>query len=200
MLLFSLLSTRASAPALSLTMLSTHLLSSVRPPTATDVAALVAFMSAHYIPFTIRSGGHDLFGRSMASGAVTIDLRDIAHIHVDHSSRSARIGGGIITGDLAAHLAKEDLATAYGTIPTAGYVGWAIHGGYGILSPRYGLGVDQILGAKTVNANGELVEADGPMLKGIRGGGGTLGVIVELTIRVYPFEKVCLWLFALGTC
>lgn len=163
----------------------------IRPPSAVDVASLVALMTAHSILFTIRSGGHDLFLRSMANNAVTIDLRDIAHVNVDQEARSARVGGGILIGDLAAQLAKANLATAYGTIPTVGYVGWAIHGGYGMLSALYGLGADQILGAKVVNASGELVDADCPMLKGIRGGGGTLGVIVELTIRVYPLEKVC---------
>lgn len=162
----------------------------VRPPSATDVAALVTIMTTHSIPFTIRSGGHDLFLRSMANDAVTVDLRDIAHVHIDRESHSARIGGGILISDLAAELGKADLATAYGTIPTVGYVGWAIHGGYGPLGGLYGLGADQILGARVVNARGQLVDADRHMLMGIRGGGGTLGVIVEMTIRVYPLSKV----------
>lgn len=147
-------------------------------------------MKTHSIPFTIRSGGHELFTRSLANHAVTIDLREIAYVHIDYESQSARIGGGILIGDLATQLANAKLATASGTIPTVGYVGWAIHGGYGLLSAHYGLGVDQILAARVVNANGDLVDADECMLKGIRGGGGTLGVIVELTIRVYPLEKV----------
>ncbi|RJE24010.1 FAD binding domain protein [Aspergillus sclerotialis] len=162
----------------------------VCPVTATDVSYLVSVMKTHSIPFTIRSGGHDLFLRSLATHAVTIDLRDIAHVQIDHESQSARIGGGVLIGGLATQLANAKLATAFGTIPTVGYVGWAIHGGYGMLSAHYGLGVDQILGARVVNANGDLVDADDSMLKGIRGGGGILGVIVELTIRVYPLEKV----------
>lgn len=126
----------------------------------------------------------------MANNAVTVDLRDIAHVHIDRESHSARVGGGILIGDLAAELGKADLATAYGTIPTVGYVGWATYGGYGMLSGLYGLGADQILGARMVNASGELVDANEHMLKGIRGGGGTIGVIVEMTIRVYPLSKV----------
>jgi FAD/FMN-containing dehydrogenase len=52
------------------------------------------------------------------------------------------------------------------------------------------MGVDQILGAKVVNWEGRIVEADQRMLQAIRGGGGSLGVIVELTIKVYPLNKV----------
>lgn len=71
-----------------------------------------------------------------------------------------------------------------------GYVGWSTLGGYGPFSTCYGLGVDQIVAAKVVNAEGQIVDADNDMLTGIRGGGGTLGVITELTIKVYPLEKV----------
>jgi FAD/FMN-containing dehydrogenase len=62
--------------------------------------------------------------------------------------------------------------------------------GYGPFVGNYGLGVDQILGAKVVNCEGKLVEGDERMLQAIRGGGGTLGVIVEMTIKVYPLDKV----------
>ncbi|KAJ2976933.1 hypothetical protein NUW58_g7963 [Xylaria curta] len=36
----------------------------------------------------------------------------------------------------------------------------------------------------------ELVEADAELLSGIRGGGGIFGVIVELTIKIYPLKEL----------
>jgi FAD/FMN-containing dehydrogenase len=78
-----------------------------------------------------------------------------------------------------------------GTIASVGYVGWSTLGGYGPLTSHYGLGVDQILGAKIVNASGEVQTANEEILVGIRGGGGSLGIITELTIKVYPVPKVC---------
>lgn len=77
-----------------------------------------------------------------------------------------------------------------GTIASVGYVGWSTLGGYGPLTSHYGLGVDQILGAKIVNASGEVQTANEEILVGIRGGGGSLGIITELTIKVYPVPKV----------
>lgn len=52
------------------------------------------------------------------------------------------------------------------------------------------MGVDQILGAKIVNAQGEIQTASEELLISIRGGGGSLGIITELTIKVYPLDKV----------
>lgn len=54
----------------------------------------------------------------------------------------------------------------------------------------HGLGVDQIVGAKLVNYKGDLVEASEELLQGIRGAGQIFGVIVELTIKVYPLNEV----------
>lgn len=162
----------------------------VRPSCADHVGGFIAACAAHGIPFTVRAGGHDLFKRSLVADAVALDLRDLASVEVDHEKRTARIGGGILVRDLMMQLGRENLATACATIPRVGYVGWAIHGGYGILSPSYGLGADQIVGAKVVTATGQIIEADERLLKGIRGGGGAFGVIVELTIRVYPQGEV----------
>ena len=43
-----------------------------------------------------------------------------------------------------------------GTVASVGYTGWATLGGYGPLILHYGLGVDQIIGAKIVNSLGEV--------------------------------------------
>ena len=162
----------------------------VRPKNAEEVAATVRFARANGIKPVVRSGGNSLFGKSMIQGALIIDMRDIAYININDSKTSATIGGGIRFSDLAEVLTKEGLATALGTIPFIGYAGWSTYGGYGPFSAQYGLGCDNILGAKVVNWKGEVVEADTDMLKGIRGAGGAFGPIVELTIKLYPLMNV----------
>ena len=86
-----------------------------------------------------------------------------------------------------------------GTIASVGYTGWATLGGYGPLTSHYGMGVDQIIGQNSLRdkllADGEIQDADEEMLVGIRGGGGSLGIIVELTIKVYPISTVSLFPF-----
>jgi hypothetical protein len=48
----------------------------VRPRSADDVATLVTVLKANDLPFSVRVGGHDMFGRSQVDDAITIDLRN----------------------------------------------------------------------------------------------------------------------------
>lgn len=60
-----------------------------------------------------------------------------------------------------------------------------------MLTPAFGLGVDQVLEYKVILANGELVTANkcnySDLFWALRGGGGgTFGIVTEVTMRVYP--------------
>ncbi|KAL4965073.1 FAD-binding oxidoreductase [Aspergillus stella-maris] len=164
----------------------------LRPSSILDVSKCVSFLTSHNIPFTIRVGGHDMHGRSMNNDSVTLDLRRLNNIIIEKESMTAKVGGGILASDLIEELQKEDLITPCGTVDAVGYVGWAMYGGYGLYSSLFGLGVDQIVGAKIVDARGEVVEvkAGDELLKGIRGAGGAFGVVVEATVRVYEMSQI----------
>ncbi|OBT84640.1 hypothetical protein VE02_05460 [Pseudogymnoascus sp. 03VT05] len=138
----------------------------VRPQTANNVATLIYFCVSSSFQFTIRSGGNNMYGLSCIQDALMIALRDINYIEVDQTKSSVTVGSCL------------------------GFVGWSTYGGYGPVMSRYGLGVDNILAAKVVNAKGEVVVANKELLRDIRGAGGALGVIVELTVKVYPLGQV----------
>ncbi|KAF7327939.1 FAD-binding domain-containing protein [Mycena kentingensis (nom. inval.)] len=160
-----------------------------QPKTAADVALLVKLATTAGVPFTLRVGGHDTLGRSVAADALLVDLRGLNSVAVDETALTATMGGGIIASELIAALEPKGLVACVGAAPWIGYVGFCTLGGYGPLTAIHGLGVDQILGATVVTADGSIVEADEQMLKGIRGAGGNFGVIVELKIKVYKLDK-----------
>ncbi|GIJ92289.1 hypothetical protein Asppvi_011267 [Aspergillus pseudoviridinutans] len=162
----------------------------VQPQSPSDVASLIRFARSQSLPFTLRSGGHNLEGRSIVDGALLIDLRALNAVTVAPDRKSAIVQGGVLQGELASRLWAEGLATPTGTIPSVGYVGWAIYGGYGPFSSHWGLGADQILGATVINPDGEIIAADEALLQGIRGAGGLFGVIIDLTIKVYPLTTL----------
>ncbi|KAL3466034.1 FAD-binding domain-containing protein [Aspergillus heterothallicus] len=162
----------------------------LRPSTAEDVAATVGFLSTNAIDFTVRNGGHDMWGRGIKSDAVILDMRSLNHVKLDGASMTAQIAGGALQGDVVSTLQKDGFITPVGTIATVGYVGWAMYGGYGPYSPLFGLGVDQIVAAKVVDGKGKLVKTDEELLKAIKGGGGAFGVVTELTVRVYKLDKI----------
>ncbi|KAF5567497.1 6-hydroxy-D-nicotine oxidase [Fusarium napiforme] len=161
-----------------------------RPQDTSHVQKLVRFCVSHSVDFVVRSGGHDCTGRSQVDGALTIDMRDINHVSVSVDKKTVQIGGGIITRELTKALDAEGLITPTAPNASVGYVGWATLGGYSPLSTKYGLGVDQIVGAKYVNAEGTLVDAGEEELTAMRGGGGCLGIITEMTIKVYSLREI----------
>lgn len=163
----------------------------VRPQTVFEISDLIKFANHYGIDFTIRAMGHGLEGRAIAQDALTIDVRRaLKTIVVSSDRKSATVQGGTSHADVAKILWDEGLTTPLGTVPNVGYVGWAAYGGYGPFSSHWGLGVDQIMGATVIDSNGDIIHADGDLLKGIRGAGGSFGVIVDLTIKVYPLNSV----------
>ncbi|KIX97508.1 uncharacterized protein Z520_06960 [Fonsecaea multimorphosa CBS 102226] len=160
-----------------------------RPKNASEVSAFVQAARRHGVKISVRAGGHDTFGRSIAEGCLVIDMRKMKTIEIAQDCKTATLGGGVLIGEVIETLASRKLTTPFGYFPTIGYAGWAMMGGYGWLAPRFGLGVDQILRARVVTWQGDIIEADGELLKGIRGAGGNFGIVVELGIKIYPFEK-----------
>ena len=160
------------------------------PSSAEEVASLVKFAASAGIPVTVRSGGHDAYGRSVAEGALCIDVRGLSFVGVAPDKETARLGGGTFTGKLLTELHTEGLTTVFAGASSVGYVGWATLGGYGAFSAQRGLGVDQIVSATIVNAHGDIQKANEEELKVVRGAAGNVGVIVEVEIKVYPTADV----------
>lgn len=161
----------------------------VKPVIDQEVAQVIQFCNTSGIPFCVRSGGHDFFGRSLVKGGVLIDMRAIDSIIVEPGRASARVGGGVIAGTLQETLGSQGLFTPTGQSNTVGYVSWACGGGYGFYVGTYGFGVDQILGARVILAGGQIVntDQDPELLWALRGAGaGTFGIVMELRVKVYP--------------
>ncbi|KAJ5775380.1 uncharacterized protein N7511_000391 [Penicillium nucicola] len=159
------------------------------PETADQISAVIKYAKANCIPFTLRTGGHNLEGRTLVEDALVIDLRALNKISISEDRQSAIIQGGSLQGEVGNYLWAEGLGTPLGSVPSVGYVGWATYGGYGPFSSHWGLGVDQILGATIINPDGEVVTADETILRGIRGAGGLFGVILDLTVKIYPLDN-----------
>jgi FAD/FMN-containing dehydrogenase len=161
------------------------------PKNAEQVGQIVRWARKHQVEMSVRSGGNDFFGRNVVDNGIVIDMRAINFIHVAGDKATAAIGGGVITKDLIYKFEDEGVVAPFGNTWVVGYIGWATLGGYGPLTNLLGMGFEGILAAQLVNSQGEVVEATGDMLEGIRGMGGNLGIITSLTIKVYPARKVC---------
>lgn len=84
-----------------------------RPRSAEHVRALVVFCVENNVDFTIRGGGHDCAGRTQVPGALMVDMREINFVRVDESRTTARVGGGVLLGDLVKALGEQGLVTPW---------------------------------------------------------------------------------------
>ncbi|KAL2684494.1 hypothetical protein Neosp_005572 [[Neocosmospora] mangrovei] len=161
-----------------------------RPQSGEQVATIIKSCLSLKLDPVVRGGGHDMFGRFSALDTVSIDLRDLNTITISPDKKTARVGGGATNYQVLEVLSKHGLTAPAGSCGTVGFVGWCLGGGFGPYVHSYGLGADQIIGAQVVLANGELVEADARLLKGLRGGGGSLAIVVELEVKTWPLCEV----------
>ncbi|KAM0546005.1 hypothetical protein ACHAPJ_011117 [Fusarium lateritium] len=163
-----------------------------RPQSPEQVASIVKACLDLQLEPVVRGGGHDMFGRFSAQGAVSIDLRDLNTVTVSKDKSRAKVGGGTTNYQVLEALSEHSLTAPTGSCGTVGFAGWCLGGGFGTYMHSYGLGADQIVGARVVNASGELTNADDRLLKGLRGGGGSIAIVVELEIKTWPLCEVSL--------
>jgi FAD/FMN-containing dehydrogenase len=164
---------------------------------AGDVQQVVAFARRHGLLLSIRGGGHNIGGSALAEGGVTIDLGGMRAVTVDARTRTVRVEGGATLADLDAATQAHGLATPVGINSTTGIAGLTLGGGFGWLSRKLGMTVDNLIAAEVVTADGELVsasETENPNLFwALRGGGGNFGVVTSFELRLHPVgpEVLC---------
>jgi len=182
-----------------------------------DIKHAVLFAKEHNLGISVMSTGHDLQDRNAGPGPNTLLIRTtcfrnwtavtnnktIKDAHgKEWEEGYAIVGAGLSFGmnfwtdiknakgtyELAMEANREMVG---GTCHSVGIVGWTLGGGRGWTSPKYGLGVDNLIEANLVDANGDFLTVSPTQNKklfyAIRGGGGGFGIIVNLTVKLhYP--------------
>jgi FAD/FMN-containing dehydrogenase len=79
-------------------------------------------------------------------------------------------------------------------VGAVGMAGFTLGGGYGALIGRFGLGLDNLLAAQIVLADGRIVVAtddnEEELFWALRGGGGNFGVVTTMHSRLHPLPSV----------
>jgi FAD/FMN-containing dehydrogenase len=145
------------------------------------------------LALSVRGGGHDWAGRALCDGIV-IDLSGMTRVIVDSDHQTAQISGGARAADVAAVTDLLGLAVVTGSVGAVGMAGLTLGGGYGPLIGRFGLALDNLVGADVVLADGRVVATDddneAALFWALRGGGGNFGVVTAMRHRVHDLPHI----------
>ena len=157
---------------------------------AADVARVVNFARERGLLLAVRGGGHHIAGNAVCDGGVVIDLSQMRAVEVDIADRRATVEAGATLVDVDAATQAHGLALPLGINSTTGVAGLTLGGGFGWLSRKYGMTVDNLESAEVVLADGRVLQVSATehsdLFWAIRGGGGNFGVVTRFEFRLHP--------------
>lgn len=163
---------------------------SVVPITAEEVSIAVKYASEHNLDLAVKGGGHSTAGASSTNGGVLIDLSGMRDVKVDPEKKLLHVQGGALWLDVDAAAWEHGLATVGGTVADTGVGGLTLGGGYGHLTGKHGLVIDNVVEITVVLASGEITTAshdkNQDLFWALLGAGQNFGVTVEFVLKAYP--------------
>ncbi len=170
----------------------------VRAIDAADVAAVLALADQHAVPVVTRGAGTGLAGAANAlDGCIVLDVSRLSTLSIDPVARTATVGPGVLNADLDAAAREHGLfyAPDPGSRAISSIGGNIATNAGGMCCTKYGVTADHTLALTVVLAGGETIHTGRTTHKDVAGldlarlivgSEGTLGVVVEATVRLLP--------------
>jgi FAD/FMN-containing dehydrogenase len=153
------------------------------------VARAIEAARENKLETSIRGAGHNIAGTAVCEGGLMIDLSGMKDVRIDKGKKRALVEPGATLADFDAEAQKHGLATPVGINSTTGISGLTLGGGFGWLTRKYGMTVDNLVAAEVVTADGKRVRASGAenadLFWAIRGGGGNFGVVTQYEFNLH---------------
>jgi len=161
----------------------------VRCASTADVVCAVNYARDYHMLVSVRGGGHNVAGSALNDGGMVIDMSGMKSVRVDLESKRATVEAGALLADVDAATQAHGLATPLGINSTTGVAGLTLGGGFGWLSRKHGMTVDNLIAAEVVTADGRVVHASADehpdLFWALRGGSGNFGVVTRFEFRLH---------------
>jgi FAD/FMN-containing dehydrogenase len=162
----------------------------VQPADADDVAPAIQFARASALEISVRGAGHNIAGNAVCNGGMMIDFSSMRNVRVDAAKKRAYVDPGATLADFDSATQQHGLATPVGINSTTGIAGLTLGGGFGWLTRKHGLTIDNLISAEVVTADGKRLRAseqdNAELFWALRGGGGNFGVVTEFEFALHP--------------
>ncbi|OQE21081.1 hypothetical protein PENSTE_c012G09765 [Penicillium steckii] len=161
----------------------------VIPETADHIARTVIFVKKNQIDFAVKGGGHSTDTSSSTDGGILLDLCHLNRVTVCPETKTLTVEGGALWNDVNEAASIHDLAVVGGTVSQTGVGGLTLRGGYGYLTPQYGLAIDNLLKAKIITPDGSILNVssteNSELFWALRGAGQNFAIVVEFVFQGY---------------
>lgn len=155
-----------------------------------DVPHAISFARESGLEISIRGAGHNIAGNALCNNGVMIDFSTMKNVRIDSEKRRAYVEPGATLGDFDMAVQSHGLATPVGINSTTGIAGLTLGGGFGWLTRKYGMSVDNLVSVDVVTADGKKMRAseneNADLFWAIRGGGGNFGVVTQFEFKLHP--------------
>jgi FAD/FMN-containing dehydrogenase len=162
----------------------------VRCAKADDIPHALELARLNGLEVSIRGAGHNIAGNALCEGGLMIDLSTMKNVRVDVTNRRAFVEPGATLADFDEAVQKHGLATPMGINSTTGVSGLTLGGGFGWLTRKYGMTVDNLVSAEVIIADGKKIRASenetADLFWAIRGGGGNFGIVTQFEFKLHP--------------
>jgi FAD/FMN-containing dehydrogenase len=166
----------------------------VMAESAADVMQAVRFARTQGMRIAPQGTGHGAEPLEPLQGAMLLRTARMRSVRIDPAARTARADAGAVWQDVTVPAGEHGLAALAGTSPNVGVTGYTLGGGIGWLARRYGLAANSVTAAEIVTPGGRLVRTDAghepDLFWAVRGGGGSVGVVTALEMRLYPVREL----------
>ncbi len=156
-----------------------------------EVAELVRAAAAAGLRIAPQGTGHGAPPLSGQLGdAVLLRTSAMTEVRIDVANRTARVGAGVLWGEVINRAGAARLACRHMSSPGVGVVGSSLGGGISWYGRAHGLQSGAVTAVELVLADGSIVRAtdeeNSDLLWAARGGGGGFGVVTAMEFDLLP--------------
>jgi len=173
---------------------------------ASDAQMALRYAKENDLDLSIRGAGHNIAGNSLCNGGLVVDFSTMNKVRVDAGKKKAYVEPGATLGDVDKACQAYGLAFPVGINSTTGIAGLTLGGGFGWLSRKYGMTIDNLASVDMITAEGETLHAssseNSDLFWAVRGGGGNFGIVTQFEfdlhyvgtevfagLLVFPYEQ-----------